>query len=111
MSKPSVNYRKYSEQESVLEVATSTVGLLFISDTWFPGWKVYVDDEEVEIHLANYAFRAVEIPEGKHTIKFVYQPRSFLDGLRVTMISIIVLILSPLYLNRVLGKEEKESYT
>ena len=70
-----------------------------------------VDDEEVEIHLANYAFRAVEIPEGKHTIKFVYQPRSFLDGLRVTMISIIVLILSPLYLNRVLGKEEKESYT
>ena len=111
VSKPSVNYRKYSEQESVLEVATSSVGLLFISDTWFPGWKVYVDDEEVEIHLANYAFRAVEIPEGKHTIKFVYQPRSFLDGLRVTMISIIVLILSPLYLNRVLGKEEKESYT
>ena len=32
---------------------------LFMSDSFYPGWKAYVDGKEAEILRANYLFRAI----------------------------------------------------
>ncbi|MDH7475218.1 MAG: YfhO family protein [Anaerolineae bacterium] len=55
-------------------------GYLVCADTWYPGWRAYVDGVEAEVLRANYAFRAVVLPPGAHEVVFVYQPRSFLVG-------------------------------
>ncbi|MBN1120392.1 MAG: YfhO family protein [Anaerolineae bacterium] len=58
------------------EVVTPMAGWLLLRDTYYPGWDAYVDDVYVETKLANGVFRAVEVPEGTHTVDFEYQPGS-----------------------------------
>jgi uncharacterized membrane protein YfhO len=46
----------------------------------------------VKIFRANYNFRAVPIPPGKHEVKFVYDPMSVKLGVLVTSLGIIGLL-------------------
>jgi hypothetical protein len=72
-----------------LHVTTKEDAFLVLSDTYFPGWKAYVDGNPVKIFRANYNFRAVSIPPGKHDVKFVYRPTSVRLGVLVTSLGII----------------------
>ena len=96
-----VTYVKYKEQESEIGVETDRPGMLFVSDAYYPGWKAWIDGVETKIYRANYAFRAIEVPSGKHLIKFIYQPKSFSNGLKISGISLIILIVFCLYLARI----------
>lgn len=66
-------------------------GYLVLTDTYYPGWKVYVDGREQEIYKANYIQRAVYLKPGKHTIEFIYFPRSFRIGLWLSFFTLIIL--------------------
>ena len=59
-------------------------GFLVLSDVYYPGWKAYVDGHVVPILRANHAFRAIWLREGRHDVRFVYAPRSFAVGWRVS---------------------------
>jgi len=100
-------YEKYGNQESIIKVDARGDGLLFVSDTYYPGWKAYVDGKESRIYRANYAFRAVFIPEGEHEVRFVYRPDSFFNGLKISGLSALSLIM----LGFVLGRRKPRSYT
>jgi uncharacterized membrane protein YfhO len=60
-----------------------------LSDTYFPGWRVFVDGKEEKIYRADYNFRAVPISAGKHRVEFVYDPLSFKMGAIITFLGII----------------------
>jgi len=73
-------------------------GFLFLSDSYYPGWTAYVDGVEAEIYQADYAFRAVYLTSGRHTVEFVYEPRSFRVASFVSLlalIGVIALLVSP----------------
>jgi hypothetical protein len=72
-----------------LHVRTKENAFLVLSDTYFPGWKAYLDGNPVKIFRANYNFRAVSVPPGKHEVKFVYHPVSIKLGLVVTLLGVI----------------------
>jgi hypothetical protein len=63
--------------------------LLVVSDTFFPGWRAFVDGKEEKILRANYNFRAVALPSGSHRVEFVYDPISFKLGILGTVLGII----------------------
>lgn len=84
---------KYSPGEVILSAHLSDNGLLFLSDTYYPGWKVYVDGRPDKIYCANYAFRAVYLRKGKHNIRFVYEPKSFKIGGYISFLSFALVIL------------------
>ncbi|MEI6632635.1 MAG: YfhO family protein, partial [Chlamydiota bacterium] len=75
-----------AEHPSEVRVAAelSCPGFLVLSDVYYPGWRAYVDGKDAPIRRANYAFRAVHLGEGTHEVRFVYAPRSFAIGLRVS---------------------------
>ena len=85
-----VSFKVYKETESVIDVSSSKEGILFVSDADYPGWKAYVDGVETRIYRANFAFRAVKVPEGKHEVRFVYRPDSFYKGLRLSGVSLLL---------------------
>ena len=47
-------------------------GFLVVSDTWLRGWSATLDGESVPVLRANYAFRAVGVPAGRHEVVFRY---------------------------------------
>jgi hypothetical protein len=67
--------------------------ILFLSETYYPGWKVYIDGDQGEILRADFAFRAVALPPGHHRVEFVYRPLSVILGLFMTLLTICVILL------------------
>jgi hypothetical protein len=84
---------EYSPNTVKVEVALERDGYLVLSDTYYPGWRAYVDGEEEEILVANYAFRAVPLESGQHTVLFKYDPLSFKMGLAISLAAWGVIIL------------------
>lgn len=79
---------------NVVEILVETHGpkILFVSDPYDSGWQATVNGKKEKIYRANYAFRAVLVPDGKSTVKFYYQPFAFNVGLFVSGLSMLVLI-------------------
>jgi hypothetical protein len=79
-----------------IRAALDAPGYLVLADTWYPGWRATVDGEPAEILRANYAFRAVRLEAGEHTVEMVYRPTSVLVGgaLSLTALAVIVVGLS-----------------
>ncbi len=65
----------------VVETDAVMPSYLVLSDTFDPGWSATVDRRPAPIRPAYLAFRAVLLPEGKHTVVFQYSPAGFGLGL------------------------------
>jgi len=88
-----VKIKKYTPNEIVLQTVSKTNMILFISDNYYPGWKVSIDKEFDKIYRADYSFRAVSIPEGIHEVRFWYSPVSFVFGMWISIISFLGMLL------------------
>lgn len=95
-----VNLISYSPNRITIDLQASGAGLLFLSDNYYPGWQGFVDGEKTEIYRADYAFRAVFVPGGKHRVDFVYRPDSFKMGLIMSAVSVSGLGLIGLFKKR-----------
>src|SRR5690606_11150681 len=81
------NYLKYETQNS-------GDGMAVFSEIYYPeGWKAFIDDQEVPILRANYVLRALQVPQGNHTIEFRFEPQSYSVGNNVMLASSILIIL------------------
>jgi len=87
-----VTITKYTPNEVVIRATSLVPKLLFLSDVYDTGWKATVDGKGARIYRADYDFRAVAVPAGEHTIRFVYWPRSFVYGLWISAIAIGLLV-------------------
>lgn len=89
----SLGLKSYKENKIEVKTETQNCQLLFLSDTYFPGWKTFIDGKETKIYRADYAFRAVVIPSGSHEVIFSYEPQSFYLGTKISIISLIAFLL------------------
>jgi hypothetical protein len=64
--------KTYSANDITVSVHTDNPSILYLSDTWYPGWRALVNDKPAKIYRANYAFRAVYIPVGNVEVRFIY---------------------------------------
>lgn len=49
-------------------------GFLILADQYFPGWTASVDGKKTHIYQTNGLLRGVVVPEGAHTVEFLYRP-------------------------------------
>jgi len=70
-----------------ISATTNAPAILFISEVYYPFWKAYLDGKEVEIIKANYAFRAVEIPPGTHTLEMKFISPGFERGKTISLLA------------------------
>lgn len=76
-----------SDPEAVVIDATmAAAGVVVLTDAWFPGWEATVDDVPATILRADYAFRAVALTAGAHTIRMTYRPAGFRQGAMVSLL-------------------------
>jgi hypothetical protein len=65
---------RYANTEVVVEVDTPSGAVLVLNDVWHPWWRVTIGRVETEILRANVLFRAVQVPPGKYTVRFTFEP-------------------------------------
>jgi hypothetical protein len=85
----------YKPNGVVIRTNIDSPKFLVLADSYYPGWKAYVDGEPAKIYRANYILRAVYLNKpGEHTVKFVYRPFSFKLGLGITLIGAALCIIT-----------------
>ncbi|HWP50707.1 MAG TPA: YfhO family protein, partial [Clostridia bacterium] len=67
--------------------------LMFFSVPYDDGWHASVNDVPVLIEKANVGFMAVRVPAGNATIRFDYVTPGLVFGIKITLSSLVVLIL------------------
>jgi hypothetical protein len=84
----SVTMAKYGINGMTIDVQTPAEAVLKISDTYYPsGWTATIDGAAADIVRTDYAFRAIVVPAGKHSVVLSFQPRTYQAGLIVTVIT------------------------
>ena len=65
----------------VVETESDANSILVLAESYYPGWTAYIDGERADLMRANYVFRAVIVPAGKHEVAFRFRPLSFVLGM------------------------------
>ena len=86
-----VKILEFNENTILIETFSKSDSILILTDIYYPGWSVTIDDTSAEILRANGVVRSVIVPEGNHIVKFSYVPDSFWYGLLLSIITIMVL--------------------
>lgn len=81
---------EYRPERVVISAAMTKPGILVLSDAHYPGWKAFLDGKEVKTYRANYLLRAVTVPEGNHSVLFVFDPQSYRVGRAVSLASLFL---------------------
>ena len=83
-------------------------GLAVFSEMYYvDGWNSYIDGKKVSYFRADYALRAMEIPSGKHSIEFKFEPQVVKTGSTIALISsvlMLLLLIAGIYMKRKKGK-------
>lgn len=83
---------RYEPNLVELRYTSPTGGALVLCDTCCPGWLCFVNGRREPVMEANLVVRAVKVPEGRGTAKFVYHPESFSCGLFLSLLAISALV-------------------
>ena len=82
---------RYANQRVIIKASLNGAGILVLADSFYPGWRVFVNGAEKEILRANLFFRGVALPAGEHTVDFRYEPRSFIVGCVISLLSLTII--------------------
>ena len=91
------NYLKYTSDNS-------NEGLAVFSEMYYAkGWNAYIDGEKSSPIRVDYVLRALQIPAGKHTIEFKFEPQVVKTGSTIALFSsigMLLLLIGGIYFER-----------
>ena len=67
--------RMYLDGRWDIQVAAPRPGYLVVRQAYYPGWRAWVDGEEVPLYPADGVLMALPVPAGRHRVQVVYAPR------------------------------------
>jgi len=83
----------YSANKISIEYTAEYSSELVLMDSYYPGWKAYVNGKETTIHRYMDVFRKVDVPKGSGSVVFMYEPESFYQGLQISLLALLSWIL------------------
>jgi len=82
----------YEPCRVAIEVDARSPGVVFLSDSFASGWLAEVDGERARVLAADYAFRAVPVPAGKHRVALEYRPATVSAGLWMSLSGVLCMV-------------------
>lgn len=76
---------------------------LYTSINYDTGWDVYIDGEKAnanDLFRVGGALLGVKVPQGKHQIRFVYHEKGQKDGIMISLITLLLILLFAVWLPR-----------
>jgi hypothetical protein len=91
------NHLKYSSNNK-------NDGFAVFSEMYYKnGWNATIDGKEAEVVRVDYALRGLNIPAGKHTIEFKFEPQVVKTGSTIALVSsigIMLLLIGGIYFEK-----------
>lgn len=88
-NKSFVEIESYTANKIIINFNNPSDTKLILRDTYYPGWIAKINGNITMIEKYNDIFRQIDLPAGKGTVEFIYQPKSFTIGLYISLISLI----------------------
>ena len=89
-----IKLTEYEPNRLKFAAEASQPGFVVFSDIYFEkGWNAYLNGRKTDHVRVNYILRGMQLPAGKHTIEFKFEPTEYAIGNTVSLISSILLLL------------------
>ena len=82
---------KYEAKAIEVSTQSSRGSLLVLSETYYPGWKAWLDDRPTPIYSTDIALRGVVMPPGVHRVRMEFRPVIFPIALGISIATAILL--------------------
>lgn len=92
-AKGDTSYKLDANGRIEIDANVSGNGFIFISNTYYPGWKLKVDGIDKKIYQADYAFMAIPVTRGNHILELYYEPESLKIGTVVSVLCLLTLFI------------------
>lgn len=103
-----ITMTEYKPNHLEYDSESATGGIAVFSEIFHPDWTAKVDGKEVPIARVNYTLMALDLPKGKHAITLEFKPQKYEIFKWIGLISsIVLLLLSAVFLFRVATKKQK----
>lgn len=76
-----------------IDLDVDAAGYLVIADAMQHGWNASIDGRQLEVLDADHAVVAVAVPEGRHTVRFSFDPETARSSLLLSAVSLVTLAL------------------
>ena len=87
-----VRMTSYTPNEVRLSTETIAPSLLIFCENYYPSWKAYVDNRPTKLYRADYTFRAIFLPAGKHDVIFRFESKQFRLGLIISLLALFTIV-------------------
>ncbi len=83
-------------QPNTIQISTQASGpsLLVLSETNYPGWEAWLDDQPTPIYPTDIALRGVMVPAGAHRVRLEFRPAILPVSLAISLATAILLAIS-----------------
>jgi len=92
-SSASIKRTSYKPNHLIYEANSAVPAIAVFSEVFYDkGWDAFIDGKQVNYFRANYVLRAMNIPAGKHTVEFKFEPKMYTISGLITLACFLVLM-------------------
>jgi len=88
----SIAFTDYQPNSLTIKTQSNKARVLVLSDTYYPGWRAYVNGQEKPVLRVDYTLRGLLLEKGNSTIVFTFKPQAFFWGAGVSVVTLTVLL-------------------
>jgi Bacterial membrane protein YfhO len=82
---------RYEPARIELSLQAARTSLLVLSETYYPGWKAWIDEQPTAIRSVDIALRGVVVPAGAHQLRMEFRPAILPISLGISLGTLILL--------------------
>jgi cytochrome oxidase Cu insertion factor (SCO1/SenC/PrrC family) len=97
-SNDKIDIIEYKNNEVLLKISPKNDSFLVFSDSYYPGWNAYINGTETRIYRVNGIVKGIFVPAGNSVIKFVYSPVKIIIPFIISILTIISIFATILFL-------------
>jgi len=83
----------YRNNKIILKTQSPNDNFIVFSDTYYPGWKAYIDGKQTKIYKTDGILKGIYVPAGTHEIIFNFIPNNLWLGILLSVTSYASLII------------------
>ena len=98
---------EYKNNKVVLKTISSSTKLLVLTDTYYPGWQVLVDNQPNTVIRVDHAFRGVVLDGGEHKVEFIFRPKPLYYGIIISLMTLLLTLIGAITSMKYFDKSNK----